>query len=107
MYGISAVEVEVGEEVEEEEGVTDWMNERRSKICWSMWRLAYCSHCRQYFRRFMLSSLTAAPIPPASSKTACHLERLTTWISWPVDAGTADADMIEVAIGPEASAFWA
>jgi hypothetical protein len=37
-----------------------------------------CNHCRQYLSRLMLSSLTAAPMPPASSNTACHRLLCTT-----------------------------
>jgi hypothetical protein len=37
-----------------------------------------CNSCRQYLSRLMLSSLTAAPIPPASSNTACHRLLCTT-----------------------------
>lgn len=41
-----------------------------------------CSHCKQYRRRLMLSSLKAALIPPASSSTACHRLRCATcWFS--------------------------
>ena len=41
-----------------------------------------CSHCKQYFKLLMLSSLRAALMPPASRKTACHRLRCATcWLS--------------------------
>lgn len=51
---------------------------RNTRICWSICAVAYCSHCRQYFNRRILSSLNAAPIPPTSSTIACHRLRCTT-----------------------------
>jgi hypothetical protein len=40
--------------------------------------LLTCNHCRQYLSRLILSSLTAALIPPASRNTACKRLLCTT-----------------------------